>query len=477
MDETNRSQGLAQLAMARLLANRDLCSAAADLAMQVIAMSPEMADAWALFGAVNMKPTPLRRAVIINPDHCDALTDLAQMTGGEPAAIFFEAALKSDPGYLPALTNYGLWLQNRGQSAAALPYLADCVAIDPGHDVFWSNLSTTAIGAGFPDSGIRTANRALTIRPEAAAAQYNLGMSHLMRGELEKGFIGHESRFAAGAVPDPHIPGNRWHGEIAPEDILLVYAEQGLGDSLLFVRFVPEASRRVRRLILLVQPELVGLFQPIAGAFLVLPFGTSLPEYDLICPLMSLGLVLGARIDQIPPPPALLVDPIAKAEFQRRLSKLPGLKVGLVWQGNPAFPGDRTRSIPLASLRPLASVPFVTLISLQKESTPTPHTDVPELVNWMDEISNLTQTAALIESLDLIIAVDTMLGHLSGNLGKPVWIMNRFNTCWRWFLDRSDSPWYPTLTLFRQSTPGDWDDVIGHVAEELAKYVSHRLGK
>lgn len=473
--------GRAHLAVARQLLARGLSAAAFDLAVQIAAGDPAEAEALALMGGIARRADWLERSLALGRRAPETLNDLANLRGGAGAEPLLREALAIDPASVPALTNLGLAWQNRGRSAEAIGPLSQAVALAPGAATLWSNLAAATMSAGFPTRGARHAARALILNPDLAAAHYNLGMCRLMEGDLVAGFAGHEWRFAAGAVPAPAPSGPRWTGAPAPGARLYLHAEQGLGDSLLFARYAALAAARVGRVILGVQPQLVRLFQDLEGVDAVVPLTGPPPAHDLQCPLMSVPHALASGGDAgaaiaIPPPPRLAPDKAAAARFKARLDALPGLKIGLVWQGNPAFAGDPTRSIPLEALAPLGAVPGVTWISLQMGADRARPGIGPPLIDWMGEIGDLTETAGLILGLDLVIAVDTMLGHLTGALGRPVWIMNRFNTCWRWFLDRRDCPFYPSVRLYRQAAPGSWEATIAAVAADLANLATSKRG-
>jgi hypothetical protein len=193
-----------------------------------------------------------------------------------------------------------------------------------------------------------------------------------------------------------------------------------------------------------------------------------LPDFDLHCPLLSLPLAFGTDIASIPADvPYLSADPERVAKWRQRLLPVTGRRVGLVWAGNPAQREDRHRSIPLASLAPLAEIPGVSFVSLQKGRSGTVPSGM-RLLDWTDELQDYADTAALVEALDLVISVCTGVAHLAGALGRPVWLMNRFDPYFAWLVERSDSPWYPTLRQFRQAAPGQWPAVIGSVRDALA---------
>ena len=210
--------------------------------------------------------------------------------------------------------------------------------------------------------------------------------------------------------------------------------------------------------------------------------GDALGAFDLQCPLMSLPLAFGTTLETIPAAvPYLHADPRAAARWRARLAALPGVKIGLVWAGNPrsfnwiAAEMDRRRSIALARFAPLASVGGISLISLQKDAAGAQAREPPSgmtIHDWTDELTDFADTAALVQALDLVIGVDTSVVHVAGALGKPVWILNRYGACWRWLRERSDTPWYPTARLFRQPRPGDWDAVMAEVCGALPEFVA-----
>jgi hypothetical protein len=457
--------------LARQLAKSGLVPAAIDMCQQAIALDPARDDAWAVKGGLWGNRLALHRALLINPNLPEALNDLARLEGGQTAYDLLMRALEINIAFTPSLTNLGLWMQDRGRAFEAVGPLLACTSLDPGDAIFWANAAAAIMAAGYPVDGATAASRALMIKPDFAAARYNLGMCQLMNGDLAQGFIGHEWRFEAGAVQRPPITASAWDGTAAPDKVLLVLAEQGLGDSLLFARYLPLARTRVSHVIFQVQPQLITLFSDLEGVDTLLAVEQPPPAHDLQCQLMSLPYLLKLPTDPVPRPPRLSIDPAAAADFGQRLSQWPGLKVGLVWQGNPAFPGDPTRSIPQSLLASLAAIKGVTWVSLQMGADHYRAGIGPDMIDWMDESHDLSRTAALISQLDLVIAVDTMIGHLTGALGQPVWNMNRFNTCWRWFQKRQDTVWYPSMRLFRQPSPGAWAPVIEAVERELRQFV------
>ena len=265
--------------------------------------------------------------------------------------------------------------------------------------------------------------------------------------------------------------------------MLLVHSEQGLGDTLQFCRFVPIVAQGAK-IVLEVQPPLHRLLADLPGIAEIVAEGDKLPPFDLHCALLSLPRFLGTSLETIPGEvPYLTADPLLVSAWRRRLAGLAGLKIGLVWAGGPRpdepaeSSVDRHRSMPLARLAALAEVEGVSFVSLQKGPPAAQAAQPPPgmvLHDFTAELDDFADTAALVEALDLVISVDTAVAHLAGALGKPVWLLNRFDTCWRWLLGRDDSPWYPTLRQFRQPAAEDWDSVIAAVKAALAQRVRDR---
>jgi hypothetical protein len=223
----------------------------------------------------------------------------------------------------------------------------------------------------------------------------------------------------------------------------------------------------------------VRLLAQLPGVATIIARGNPLPRFDLQCPLMSLPRALGTTLETIPAAiPYLDPEPLLAARWRERIAALPGLRVGLVWAGSPRTRHprlalvDRRRSLRLAAMAPFAAVPGVSFVSLQKGPPAAQAGDPPPGLTLQDftrELEDFADTAALIDCLDLVISVDTSVAHLAGAMGKPVWLLNRFDSCWRWLADRDDSPWYPQLRQFRQPTAGDWESAIGRAAEALRR--------
>jgi len=260
----------------------------------------------------------------------------------------------------------------------------------------------------------------------------------------------------------------QWRGE-ATRKTLLIHAEQGIGDTLQFCRYAMLAAGRGLRVTMEVQTPLVRLLRGLPGVDLVRGCGDELPAFDLHCPMLSLPFALGTTMATVPSATCYLhADAALAAAWQARLAAMANqcLRIGLVWAGNPdAVAIDHLRSLAPDRLAPLFALSGLHFFSLQKGGPAAPG-DFP-LTDFMDEMADFADTAALIANLDLVISVDTAVAHLAAALGKPVWLLDRFYPCWRWLTGRRDSPWYPSLRIYRQPSSGDWDSVLAEVARDL----------
>jgi len=301
-----------------------------------------------------------------------------------------------------------------------------------------------------------------------ANAAVTLGHVRMLQGDYEAGFALMEQRFAAG-LPARAMAAPRWQGEALGGRTLLLHAEQGFGDTLLFCRFVASvrAAAPRARLVLRVQDPLAGLLSALDGADEVVAESEILPPHDVQLPLLSVPAALRITMQTLPKPDAyVLADEDLVADWRRRLADLPGVKAGLVWAGNREQVADRTRSVPEAALVPLLAVPGVTFISLQQFPCL-----LPGVIDVSAMLTSFPVTAALIMNLDLVIAADTAMLHLAGSLGRPVWLLNRFNSFWPWPAGQNRSPWYPSLRIFAQKDIGDWASAVDEAVEALSQMV------
>ena len=420
--------------------------------------------------------TRFRRAIEARPDFPEAynnLGDLLRLAGRlDEAEASARAALRLRPLYASAQVNLGNALRDSGRFGEARECYRQALATEPNHPEGLNNLASLLFDLGEIDAAIAHYRSALALKPDYADAHTNLALALLLGGHFAEGWQEYEWRWRQDKNR-PHLRDFQqplWTGEALGDRVLLVHAEQGFGDTLQFCRFVPPLAAGLR-VVLEVQAPLKPLLAGLPGIEAIVARGDVLPAFDVHCPLLSLPRILGTAVDGIPAAtPYLQADPDRVLGWRRRLDAHPGLKIGLVWAGNPAMGADRRRSIGLEQFSVLADLPGMTFVSLQKgpAAAETPPSGMV-LLDWTDELIDFANTAALVEALDLVISVDTAVVHLAGALGRPVWLLNRFDRCWRWLQDRDDSPWYPTLRQFRQSSPGDWDGVLAAVGEALAR--------
>ena len=422
-----------------------------------------------------------RWAVVLNPAYANGHANLGRILKEQvrvrEALTCLRRVVQVHPAAVLGWINLGDSLDEAGEIDAALASMRTALVLDPVAPPAWNNLGHGLQGRGAP-AAAKAFRRAILVSPNYAAAHLNLGMDLLLHGEMAEGWREFEWwRASIPALGWKGAPHQRWTGQDLRGKTLLIRGEQGLGDMLQFVRYVPLFANAGARVVLEMHPPLTRLLATVPGVAQTVPMGMPLPPHDYHLQIMSVPGQLGTRLDSIPAEiPYLSADPAEIEIWRGRLSALPGLKVGLVWAGNPRAHDPRTRlvdsrrSMALARLAPLLSTPGVSFVSLQKGDMAAQIGDLPPQLrpfDAMDAVKDFADTAALCANLDLVISVDTSVVHLAGALGKPVWILSRHDGCWRWLLDRDDSPWYPTARLFRQKTPGDWDGVVARVVEAL----------
>lgn len=328
---------------------------------------------------------------------------------------------------------------------------------------------------GRSEEALNCYEEVLTLNPEHAKARYNRAVHLLRKGYLAAGFADYEARFAAIREADSRTYSQpRWDGSPLQGRTILLYCEQGLGDALQFSRYVPWVAKLGGRVVLEVQQPLVSLLSTLSGVESVVAKSGIPPVTDCHIPLMSLPHIFGTTLDTVPAPiPYLVPDPLKVATWRQMLSGDEQCRVGLVWRGSPTNPMDRDRSCPLAMLAPLLAIPGISYYSLQLGPAEDELTSLPAgLMDLTGHLDDFSDTAALLANLDLVISVDTAVIHLAGAMGKPAWVMLAHTPDWRWMLNRSDSPWYPTVRLFRQQQAGDWAQAIAEVVRQLRERLS-----
>lgn len=382
---------------------------------------------------------------------CNGVGDiLARLPDRQEEALqWFDRALELEPDFLQALTNKALVLGQLHRSEEA----------------------------------IANYRRLRSLDPDNAEVNISLGHLHLLLGDFESGWAGHEARrkIPSFSAPYPKFSEPIWLGkETIDGKTILVHVDEGFGDTIQFARYVPMLAARGARVILVVDGPAYPLLSNLAGVSQCFPFPAhTLPPFDFHCPMSSLPLAFGTRLDTIPSGTSYLPAPAASRvqAWESCLGPHDRLRVGLVWSGNPNHRNDRNRSIPLRTLSRILDAD-ATFVSLQKDPRPDDKQVLLEFTGILDLTADLTdfvETAALLHCLDLVITVDTSVAHLAGALGCPTWILLPYNPDWRWLLGRDDSPWYPTIRLFRQPKPRDYDSVIDRVRAELTAMISKRV--
>ncbi len=430
-----------------------------------------------------------RRSLAANPRSPETHSNLgvAHAARGdyEAAVSSYAEALRQKPDHPAAWSNLGNSLRNLGLPWQAVEALDRAIAASPDYAEAHNNRGIALVLLGRIDEALACYRRALDLRPDYAEAHLNRALSLLASGQTGEGWREYEWRLRAGGHGSRTLPGRAWDGGPVRGGPLLLTAEQGLGDTVQFARLVPLAARQAGvPVVLECQPALIPLIRSFPEVGRVIPAGGPLPPAAAHAPLLSLpGLLrLTPAGPEGVPVPYIHPDPERVAYWRSRLNELlPGaaFRVGIGWQGNPRFKADQFRSIPLAHFGPLASVPGVGVVSLQRGAG---EEQLGRLPDWFpvarlgadaDREGAFVDTLAAVASLDLVVTSDTALAHVAGAAGAAVWVVLPFAADWRWGRGRADCPWYPSVRLFRQPRPGDWNAPFRHMADELAR----RLGR
>jgi len=429
---------------------------------------------------------------------------LQQQKQWEAAFQYFREALQIRPEWAELYCQIGIVLQEQNQLAEAFPYYQKTVQMDPQNALAYSNLAVILHAQNQPaealeychralqinpnyidayineglifytlnqfDAAIECCQRALAIDSQNSQAHVNYGLFLLKRGDFAQGW--REFQWRLEQFDFSHLSKPRWDGSPLAGRTLLVHSEQGLGDTLQFVRYLPLLQGG--QVILACSPSLKTLLQ--ANQLTVSSFA-EIPQltFDIWTPLLSLPHFFHTTLENLPAAVPYLVPDATKVNLWQAYFKTEVLKVGIVWAGNPRYPNDFNRSCSLAHFAPLMQLPKVVWFSLQKGAAAHVPDDCP-VISLTERLTDLSDTAAIIASLDLVISVDTAVAHLAGALGKPVWLLLPFVSDWRWLMDRHDSPWYPTLRLFRQPQPGDWESLFQEVREALTAVLKEMQG-
>jgi len=413
----------------------------------------------------------------VQPNHADSLHLLGVIYSqqGDHAAGLrqINLSLKVNSKNAHALYNRGRSLQELKRFDEALASYDKARALKPDYAELFNNRGLVLQELKRFDEALLSFELALTLQPDYADAHLSEALVRLVTGDFSRGWAKYQWRWKSASLgaSKRNFPQSPWLGaEAIDGKTILVHSEQGFGDTIQFCRYVPLVAARGARVILEVQRSLHEIMTSLAGATQVIFKGDALPDFDFHCPLPSLPLAFGTRLETVPSATAYLRAPDQPLKtWQARLGPKARSRIGLAWSGNPANKNDQNRSISLRSLLPLLEID-ATFVSLQKDVRSDDAAVLKkrnDVLHFGDALKDFSDTAALILQLDVVISVDTSIAHLAAALGEPVWILLPYNPDWRWLLDREDSPWYPTVRLFRQQQIGNWAGVIDQVKNEL----------
>jgi len=415
-----------------------------------------------------------RKATLLSPRNPAAWNKLAELLiedgKAQEAAAACRKALALQPKFPEACNTLGRAMFGLDDLDAAIAAFSRAVEQYPNFAAAQCNLGQAMCESGRYDQALVSLRRAIELKHNFALAHWNLALLLLRLGDFERGWPKFEARWRLPNV-DMVMPYQQpwWDGGPLHGKRILLHAEQGFGDTIQFIRYLPMVIERGGKVLVVAQRELVPLLRCIGGVEQWLSEGDRLPEFDVHCPMLSLPGRFQTKPADIPAMvPYLTCEATCAERWRGRLRKYPRPRIGLAWTGSPINPENPTRSFPLAAMAPLGEATSGSFFSLQKGAAAAQSAAAPmPLVDWTDDLHDFADTAALMESLDLVITTDTSVAHLAGALGRPLWVLLKYVPDWRWFIDRSDSPWYPTAKLFRQPRRGDWSAPMRQAAEAL----------
>ncbi|MDP9173887.1 MAG: tetratricopeptide repeat protein [Planctomycetota bacterium] len=430
-------------------------------------------------GRIEESIAMLQRAAALEPGsphfHFNLGNALFEAKRHPEAVVAYQKSLETGSLDVDVLNRLGNALTLCGRFEEAVACFKKAISVEPRFSWPHNNLANTYQLLGNFEQAEACVRRAIDCDAADPTFHWNLGITLLTQGRFEEGWKEYawrskvkEFNFIRTGFSQP-----QWNGEDFSGKTILLHGEQGAGDTLQFARYVPMVKARGGKIIFGCRPNLERLLE---GQIPIDQFENSNGpprEFDLHCPLLSLPMVFGTTVETIPASvPYLAAKPQDREKWKDRLSTVNGLKVGLAWAGNPLHENDRNRTIPFAALAPLASVAGISLISLQVGNHQKNTSGIlPKLIDWTNELHDFADTAGLVANLDLVISADTSVAHLAGAMAKPVWMLIPFAPDWRWFLDREDSPWYPTMKIFRQTKPGDWTSPVERLKQSLENLV------
>jgi len=417
------------------------------------------------------------QAIALKPNSAEAFCNrglaLQELKRFDEALANYDKAIALTPDYAEAFCSRGAALQALKRLDEAMASYDKAIALKSDYADAFCNRGAALQELKRLDQAMVSYDRAIALKPDHADGYRNRALASLLMGRYHEGWTDNEWRWKAKDFPSkrPNVEASTWQGEDLSGRHLLVFSEQGLGDVIQFVRYLPLLAERKCKITLLAPAKMLPLLRLLSEQIEVVSELRGVESFDFQIPLMSLPLAFNTRLETIPSKiPYLFASPERVKVWEERLPKSQVPRVGIGWAGNPIFRGDKLRSIGLPRLLPLLSIPQVQFISLQKDLRSGDEQLLrhhPQVIHLGDRLDDFAETAAVMSLLDLIISSDTAPVHLAGALGRPVWVLLQYVPDWRWLLDRDDSPWYPSARLFRQPAAGDWDSVVAKVIEEL----------
>ena len=421
-----------------------------------------------------------QKALRLNPDHADIFNNIGAVLQDkdriDEAIAYYQKAVKLDPNSHMALNNLGNAFYEKGRVDEAVSLYRKSIQLNPDFAGSYYNLGVALHNKKQFREALMCYQKTIEIDPDFADAYFNISLILLLLGNLKDGLQLYEWRWRLGSHRPRSFSQPEWTGRDIDQRTVLLYAEQGFGDTIQFVRYVPLVAQSGAKVIVECQKELAPLLQNVEGVRQIIVYGERLPEFDVHCSILSLPLIFDTTLDSIPArTPYIRAGSRSVQDWEGKLRLHgAGYRIGLAWSGRTGKRMESERSCPLRVLSPLTELKNTTFYSLQKgRATLKPGLDFPgmDIIDYTDDLKDFSDTAAFIMNLDLVVSVDTAVAHLAGALGKPVLTLLPFLPDWRWLLDRDDSPWYPTMKLFRQSSAGNWDPVVAEVSGYLERKI------
>lgn len=426
-------------------------------------------------GRISEASVSLTRATRLRPDDAEIQNNLgvclARLGDRDGARNCFTKTLALRPGWAEGLLNFANLLRQEDRLTEAVAHYRQAIEAGPDNYRPYGSLALALLDMNDASGAIASYEKAIALAPDDPELRKGLGIAQLLAGNLQDGWQNYEWRLRGENAR--LYEGRQWNGEDLADKSILVHSEQGFGDTLQFCRYLSILKGRTaaREIVFECQRPLVRLLAKIDGADKVVARGDVLPLTDYYVPLLSLPGLFSTELETIPARVPYIDPPAKNRRNLQGISETEGRRIGIVWKGNPQRQDDEKRSAPLSAFAPLLALPDVAVASLQTDLT-------AEESNWLEarnvtdlstEITDFSDTAALIAELDLVVSVDTATAHLAGALNRPVWVVLGMGADWRYLTARDDSPWYPSMRLFRQHRRGDWQETVERLCRELTK--------